>query len=49
VLLLAITALNPHYLEPLLSHSAGRILLGFAAGMVVAGSLVIKRIVNIKV
>jgi tight adherence protein B len=49
VLLLAITALNPHYLEPLLSHSAGRILLGFAAAMVVAGSLVIKRIVNIKV
>jgi tight adherence protein B len=49
VLLLAITALNPHYLDPLLSHSAGRILLGFAAGMVVAGSLVIKRIVNIKV
>jgi tight adherence protein B len=49
VLLLAITAVNPHYIEPLYARSAGRALLAVATVMVVAGSLVIKRIVNIRV
>ena len=48
-LLLIITALNPKYEEPLFSHPAGRIMLVIAAVLIVGGSLVIKRIVNIKV
>ena len=36
-------------MEPLYTHPLGRILLAFAAVMVVAGSLVIKRIIDIKV
>jgi tight adherence protein B len=48
VLLLAISALNPTYIEPLFTETSGRILLVVAAVMVVSGSLVIKRIVNIK-
>lgn len=48
-LLLLITAINPSYMEPLYTHPLGRILLAFAAVMVVAGSLVIKRIIDIKV
>jgi tight adherence protein B len=47
-LLLAISALNPTYIEPLFVETSGRILLVAAAVMVVTGSLVIKRIVNIK-
>ena len=48
VLLLVISALNPGYVKPLFSDSGGQIALGLAAAMVVAGSLVIKRIVDIK-
>jgi tight adherence protein B len=48
VLLLAISALNPTYISPLFTKTSGRILLVVAAVMVVSGSLVIKRIVNIK-
>jgi tight adherence protein B len=48
VLLLAISALNPKYVEPLFTQTFGRVLLVAAAVMVVTGSLVIKRIVNIK-
>jgi tight adherence protein B len=48
VLLAAISALNPRYVEPLFSTTAGRVMLVFAIVMVVSGSLVIKRIVNIK-
>ena len=48
VLLAAISALNPRYVEPLFSTTPGRVMLIAAAVMVVAGSLVIKRIVNIK-
>ena len=47
-LLLAISALNPTYISPLFTETSGRILLVVAAVMVVSGSLVIKRIVNIK-
>jgi tight adherence protein B len=48
-LLLVISLLNPHYVHPLVSTLPGRIAIGFAAVMVVSGSLVIKRIINIKV
>jgi tight adherence protein B len=47
-LLLAISVLNPAYIEPLFTESSGRVALVAAAVMVVTGSLVIKRIVNIK-
>jgi tight adherence protein B len=47
-LLLAISALNPRYVEPLFAETFGRVLLVAAAVMVFTGSLVIKRIVNIK-
>ncbi|HYX77837.1 MAG TPA: type II secretion system F family protein, partial [Solirubrobacterales bacterium] len=49
LLLVAISLINPEYLRPLFHTGTGNVLLGIAAGMVVAGSLVIKRIVNIKV
>lgn len=49
VLLVGITILNPGYMRPFFDNAAGRVLLGFAALMVVVGSLVIKKIINIKV
>jgi tight adherence protein B len=49
VLLGVISAVNPGYIQPLFTTMTGRVLLGLAAGMVCAGSFVIKRIVNIKV
>jgi tight adherence protein B len=49
VLLVAISLLNPSYMKPLFTHTSGRIALGVAAAMIIAGSLVIKKIVNIKV
>jgi tight adherence protein B len=48
-LLVLITLVNPEYMQPLYTHTLGRVMLVFAAVMVVAGSLVIRRIVNIKV
>jgi tight adherence protein B len=48
-LLLVISLLNPKYMHPLYSTTPGRIALVFAAAMIVAGSVVIKRIINIKV
>jgi len=48
-LLVAISLLNPHYLHPLFSKLSGRILLVIAALLVMGGSLVIKKIVEIKV
>jgi tight adherence protein B len=47
VLLLQIE--NPHYLHPLLASTAGKIVFGLAAAWAVAGSFVIKRIVEIEV
>jgi tight adherence protein B len=44
-----LSIINPHYLHPLVATLGGKILLGVAAGLVVAGSLVIKKIVDIKV
>ena len=48
-LLLVITLINPSYMRVLYESTSGRIALGFAGLMVVSGSLVIKRIINIKV
>jgi tight adherence protein B len=48
-LLLVISLLNPEYMKPLFTHTSGKIMLTFAAVMIVAGSLVIKKIVDIKV
>jgi tight adherence protein B len=48
-LLVVIELENPHYMHPLLHSTGGRIVVGFAAGWAFAGSLVIKRIVEIEV
>lgn len=48
-LLVLITLINPEYMEPLYTSTLGRVLLALAGVMVVAGSLVIRKIVNIKV
>jgi tight adherence protein B len=48
-LLLAISTINPGYVQPLFESTGGRFALFLAAAMVTAGSLLIKRIVNIKV
>ena len=44
-----LTLINPEYMAPLYTHGFGRVLLVIAALMVITGSLVIKRIVTIKV
>jgi len=44
-----ITFLNPTYMKPLFASGGGRVAVVLATIMVVAGSLAIKRIVNIKV
>jgi tight adherence protein B len=49
VLLGVITLINPGYMEPLYSEPTGRVLLVVSGVFIVAGSLVIGRIVNIKV
>jgi len=48
-LLALLTLINPEYMAPLYSNSAGRILLLVAAVMVVSGSIVIRKIVDIQV
>jgi len=48
-LFLFITLINPGYMHLLYGNTAGRILLILGACSVTAGSLAIKRIVNIKV
>jgi len=49
VLLAIITTINPEYMQPMFDTPLGRLLLIAAGLMVVAGSLVIKRVVDIKV
>jgi len=49
ILLVLITLINPRYMQPLFTTTIGHALLFVAIVMVVAGSLVIKRIVNIRV
>jgi tight adherence protein B len=48
-LAVAISLLNPAYMRPLFATTPGQVLVALATVMVVTGSLVIKRIVNIKV
>lgn len=48
-LALVITLFNPSYMHPLFNTGAGQALVALAVAMLVAGSLLIKRIVNIKV
>jgi tight adherence protein B len=48
-LLAIITLINPDYMEPLYTTGTGQMLLVLGVGMVVAGSLVIRRIVDFKV
>jgi len=48
-LLVAISLINSEYLRPLFHTGTGNLLLGIAATLVVCGSLLIKRIVNIEV
>jgi tight adherence protein B len=49
VIVIAVTLENPHYFHPLVGNLGGRIILGFAAAWAVAGSFVIKKIVEIEV
>jgi tight adherence protein B len=49
LLLAAITVLNPTYIRPLYTEPLGQLVLGVAAVMVFCGSLVIGKIVDIKV
>jgi tight adherence protein B len=48
-LLAAITLINPAYMEPMYNTGSGQVLLALAAGLVILGSLAIRRIVDIKV
>jgi tight adherence protein B len=48
-ILLILQVENPHYLHPLLASTAGKVVFGLAAALAVAGSFVIKRIVDIEV
>ena len=48
-LLLLISAINPAYMKPLFHHTSGKVILAVGAIMIVAGSLVIKKIVEIKI
>jgi tight adherence protein B len=48
-LLLFIAVANGNYMKPLFTHTSGKIMLSVAALMVIAGSVVIGRIVDIKV
>jgi tight adherence protein B len=48
-LLLILLVLNPTYIHPLFSHTLGRVALVFAVLLVIAGSYIIGRIVDIKV
>jgi tight adherence protein B len=48
-LLVVITVINPGYMDPLLDTGTGRALLFLAGLMILSGSLIIRKIVNIKV
>jgi tight adherence protein B len=48
-LVVLISLINPHYLHPLTSHLLGKVAIVFAVLLVIGGSLVIKKIVDIKV
>jgi len=44
-----ISVLNRDYMTPMWTKPVGQVMLGFAFLMVIAGSLVIRKIVNIKI
>jgi tight adherence protein B len=48
-LLLVISVINPEYMKPMVNRPAGQLMLVAAALMVISGSLVIKRIINIRI
>ena len=48
-LLLFLQFVKPGYFDPLVASTAGRVVVGIAVACVVAGSLIIKRIVEIEV
>jgi tight adherence protein B len=48
-LVLLITLINPHYMHPLVTHLLGKVMIVLAVLLVIGGSLVIKKIVDIKV
>ncbi len=48
-LLVMISILNPDYIRPLFVHTGGRLLLAVAALMIIAGSVVIGKIVDIEI
>jgi Flp pilus assembly protein TadB len=47
--MLFVRGINPHYLDPMLNTTGGRVVFGLAAAWAVLGSLLIKRIVEIEV
>lgn len=49
VILLGLTAVNPTFVEPLWTTGTGHLLLALSTALVLAGSLVIKRIVDFRV
>jgi tight adherence protein B len=49
VIIILLQIINPHYLHPMVSSLGGKIALVLAAALVFGGSLVIKKIVDIKV
>jgi tight adherence protein B len=46
---LAVALINPGYLNPLFSSTGGQIVIAICVLMIVSGSLIIKKIINIKV
>jgi tight adherence protein B len=46
---LAVTLINPGYMRPLFTSTGGQILIAICAVMIISGSLIIKKIINIKV
>jgi Flp pilus assembly protein TadB len=48
-LLLMVSSINSTYMKPLFTHTSGKVMLAVAATMIVSGSVVIGRIVDIKV
>ena len=46
---LAVSLINPGYMDPLFTSSGGQIVIAICVVMIVSGSLIIKKIINIKV
>jgi tight adherence protein B len=48
-IIVILQVINPHYMDPLFRHTSGKVVFGMAVALCVGGSLVIKKIVDIKV